>query len=66
MQARNMTFLLLLNMCISKLNMHINAMITNHLRARYVVYFTKNRTLSRRPYGARLAAGRIVRFFVNF
>ena len=39
---------------------------TNHLRAPYGVYFTKNRTILRRPYGARPAAGRIVRFFINF
>ena len=41
-------------------------MVTNHLRAPYGVYFTKNRTILRRPYGARSAAGRIVRFFINF
>ena len=41
-------------------------MITNHLRAPYGVYFTKNRTILRRPYGARPAAGRIVRFFIIF
>ena len=41
-------------------------MVTNHLRAPYGVYFTKNRTILRRPYGARPAAGRIVRFFINF
>ena len=35
------------------------AMVTNHLRAPYSVYFTKNRTILRRPYGARPAAGRI-------
>ena len=40
-------------------------MVTNHLRAPYGVYFTKNRTILRRPYGARPAAGRIVRFFIN-
>ena len=39
------------------------AIVTNHLRAPYGVYFTKNRTILRRPYGARPAAGRIVRFF---
>jgi len=38
-------------------------MVTNHLRAPYGVYFTKNRTILRRPYGARPAAWRIVRFF---
>ena len=38
-------------------------MVTNHLRAPYGVYFTNNRTILRRPYGARPAAGRIVRFF---
>ena len=43
-----------------------NAMVTNHLRAPYGVYFTKNRTILRRPYGARPAAGRIVRFFIIF
>jgi len=43
-----------------------NAMVTNHLRAPYGVYFTKNRTILRRPYGARPAAGRIVRFLINF
>ena len=42
------------------------AMVTNNLRAPYGVYFTKNRTILRRPYGARPAAGRIVRFFINF
>jgi len=42
------------------------AMVTNHLRAPYGVYFTKNRTILRRPYGARPAAGRIVRFLINF
>jgi len=41
------------------------AMVTNHLRAPYGVYFTKNRTILRRPYGARPAAGRIVRLFIN-
>ena len=41
-----------------------NAMVTNHLRAPYGVYFTKNRTILRRPYGARPAAGRIVRFLI--
>jgi len=41
-------------------------MVTNHLRAPYGVYFTQNRTILRRPYGARPAAGRIVRFFINF
>jgi len=40
-------------------------MVTNHLRAPYGVYFTKNCTILRRPYGARPAAGRIVRFFIN-
>jgi len=39
------------------------AMVTNHLRAPYGVYFTKNRTILRRPYSARLATGRRVRFF---
>ena len=43
-----------------------NAIVTNHLRAPYGVYFTKNRAILRRPYGARPAAGRIVRFFINF
>jgi len=42
------------------------AMVTNHLRAPYGVFFTKNRTILRRPYGARSPAGRIVRFFINF
>jgi len=42
------------------------AMVTNHLRAPYGVYFTKNRTILRRPHGARPAAGRIVRFFISF
>jgi len=41
-------------------------MVTNHLRAPYGVYFTNNRTILRRPYGARPAAGRIVRFFIIF
>jgi len=41
-------------------------MVTNHLRAPYGVYFTKNRTILRSPYGARPAAERIVRFFINF
>ena len=41
-------------------------MVTNQLRAPYGVYFTKNRTIRRRPYGARPAAGRIVRFFIIF
>jgi len=41
-------------------------MVTNHLRAPYGVYFTKNRTILRRLYGARPAAGRIVRFFIIF
>jgi len=36
---------------------YTNAMVTNHLRAPYGVYFTKNRTI------LRPAAGRIVRFF---
>jgi len=43
-----------------------NAMVTNHLRAPYGVYFTQNRTILRSPYGARPAAGRIVRFVINF
>jgi len=30
-----------------------NAMVTNHLRAPYGVYFTKNRTILRRPAGGR-------------
>jgi len=38
-------------------------MVTNHLRAPYVVYFTKKIV---RFYGARPAAGRIVRFFYHF
>ena len=41
-------------------------MVTNHLRTPYGVYFTKNRTILRRPYGARPAAVRIVRVFINF
>jgi len=41
-------------------------MVTNHLRAPYGVFFTKTRTILQRPYGARPAAGRIVRFFINF
>ena len=32
----------------------------------YGVFLTKNRTILRRPYGARPAAGRIVRFFYQF
>jgi len=40
-------------------------MVTNHLRASYGLYFTKNRTILRRPYGARPAAWRIVRFFLS-
>jgi len=43
-----------------------NAMVTNHLRAPYGVYFAKKRTILRRPYGARLAAGRNVQFFIIF
>jgi len=43
-----------------------NAMVTNHLRAPYGVYFAKHRTIIRRPYGARPAAGKIVRFLINF
>ena len=43
-----------------------NAMVTNHLQAPYGVYFTKNHTILRRPYSARPAAGRIVRFFIKF
>ena len=38
----------------------------NHLWAQYGVYFTNNRTILRRPYGARPAAGRIVRLFIMF
>ena len=45
---------------------HYNAMVTNHLRAPYGVYFTQNRTILRRPYGARPAAERIVQFFIIF
>ena len=41
-------------------------MVTNHLRAPYGIYFTKNRTILRSPYGVRPAAGRIARFFINF
>ena len=37
-------------------------MVTNHLRAPHGVYFTKIRTILRRPYGVLPAAGRIVRF----
>ena len=44
----------------------VYAMVTNHLRAPYGVYFTKNRTILQRPYGARPAAGRIVRFLLSF
>ena len=44
----------------------IYALVTNHLRAPYGVYFTQNRTILRSPYGARPATGRIVRFFINF
>jgi len=40
--------------------------VTNHLRAPNGVYFTKNRTILRIPYSARPAAGRIVRFLINF
>jgi len=43
---------------------HANAMVTNHLRAPYGVYFTQNRTILWRPYGARPAAGRILRFLI--
>jgi len=32
----------------------LNAMVTNHLRAPYGVYFTQNRTILRRPYGAHI------------
>jgi len=40
-------------------------MVTNHLRAPYGVYFIKNRTILRRPYGARPESGKIVRFLIN-
>jgi len=40
--------------------------VTNHLRAPYGVYFNKNRTILRRPYGARPASGKIVRFLNIF
>jgi len=46
------------------LHLTLYAMVTNHLRAPYGVYFTKKRTILRGPYGARPAAGRIVRFFI--
>ena len=42
------------------------AMVTNHSRAPCGVYFTKIRTILRRPYGTRPAAGRIVRFLIDF
>ena len=42
------------------------AMVKNHLRAPYGIYFTKNRTILRSPYGVRPATGRIVRFFIIF
>ena len=56
------------NVCFTQLSLSVlcNAMVTNHLRAPYGVYFTKNRTILRRPCGARPAAGRIVRFFIKF
>jgi len=44
----------------------IYAMVTNHLRAPYGVYFIKYRTILRRLYGAPPAAGRIVRFLNIF
>jgi len=31
----------------------VTAMVTNHLRAPYGVFFTKNRTILRRPAGGR-------------
>jgi len=40
-------------------------MVTNHLQAPYGVYFTQKRTIVRRPYGARPAAGTIVRYLFN-
>jgi len=43
-----------------------NAMVKNRLRAPLGVDFTKYRTILRRPYGARSAAGRIVRFSIDF
>jgi len=52
--------------CLSTILKYGNAMVTNHLRAPYGVYFTKNRTILRRPYGAQPAAGRIVRFLNIF
>jgi len=42
------------------------AMVTNHQRPPYGVYFIKNRTILRRPYVVRLAAGRIARFLIIF
>ena len=41
-------------------------MVKNHQHAPYGVFFTKKRTILRRPYGARSAAGRTVRFFLSF
>ena len=34
-------------------NLIAHAMVTNHLRAPYGVYFTKNHTILRRPAGGR-------------
>ena len=53
-----------------------DVMVTNHLQAPYSVYFTQNHTIVRRPgrrqeesydcTAPRPAAGRIIRFFINF
>jgi len=55
-----------LSTCVKICEIVTYAMVTNHLRAPYGVYFTINRTILRRPYGARPAAGRIVRYFIIF
>jgi len=53
-------------LCLISLIITTSAMVTNHLRAPYGVCFTVKRTILRRPYGARPAAGRIVRFLNIF
>ena len=45
---------------------YIYAMVTNHLRAPYGVYFTKHRTILRRPYGAHRRQKESYDFFINF
>jgi len=45
---------------------YTHAMVTNHLRASYGIYFTKKTYVFSAPYGTQLVAGRTVRCLVIF